>query len=420
MKKMRRLIALICVFALTIGLPMQTSYARGGTATVGQRSIVSVGREHTAVIDSNHALWIWGSNEYGQLGNNGAGNSTYTGTFGTRTVTYNIQTVPVKVLENVISVNCGAYFTAAIKADGTLWMWGDNKMGQLGDGTTRNRSVPVKVLDQVIAVSCGYSHTAAIRADGSLWMWGHNLYDQLGTGGVVNSSAPGVAGKLLPVQTVPVKIMDHVVSVSCGNFYTAAIRDDASLWSWGHNVANQLGLGDIKTQPIPLPIRVGIKSVYSGDESTVFIDGSNALTLLGSYDDMQLPQRKDITEICMGGEYRLAYICADSSLWARGYNYKVDRLYNPEFYQLMDNVYAAACSNTHIVTVQKDGSVWAWGFNGRGQIGNGGLGEPAKGSWRGFSTELLQDTPYRIAGIVAAVPGMPVMPVNPTVGGVSD
>ena len=391
MKSKRKLfsaaLALIC--ALTL---MPVSRAEGDTATLGQRSIVSAGNHHSAVIDSSHTLWSWGSNQYGQVGNGGATTST--------------QNTPVKVLDNVVSVSCGAYFTAAVKEDGTLWMWGQNDMGQLGDGTTSNRYTPVQVLDQVAAVSCGYSHTAAIRSDGSLWVWGHNLYGQLGTNGVTNSVISGWAGKQIPVQTVPVKIMNNVTAASCGDFHTAAVKTDGTLWVWGYNTANQLRLENIKQQMTPVQVRSQVKTVCCGDESVAFIDSSGSLTVWGSFLG-SAPTWKDITSISWKNGWRVGYIRANDSLWTVGYDYMLTGGGKPV--KQLDNVSAVACGGSHILAVQKDGSVWAWGFNGNGQIGNGGLGEVDLT----FGTEQIQKTPYKLAGITAAIPGTTGTPTQP-------
>lgn len=402
MKKWKTVLSLVFVTVIYLGLV--PSAAASSTGTAGRSTVVAAGTDHSAVIDNNHSLWTWGDNTYGQLGNGGASNSTYTVVAGYGNETHNIQTVPMKVLENVVSVSCGAYFTAAIKEDGTLWMWGQNDMGQLGDGTTSARFTPVQVLDRVAAVSCGYSHTAAIRSDGSLWVWGHNLYGQLGTDGITNSSVKGW-GDQLPVQTVPVKIMDNVAVVSCGAFHTAAIKTDGTLWIWGSNKADQLGYPKSTSaqQPTPLQVRSKVKTVCCGHESTIIIDDDGSLTTWGSYSQEQLPQRKDITAISWGAEWHCASVGMDGSLWVRGYNYKV---YDREIYKLMDNVCAAACGNSHILAVQNDGSVWAWGFNGYGQLGNGGLGEKdADSPWAWYSSQILQEAPYKLSGIIAAIPG---------------
>lgn len=147
-----------------------------------------------------------------------------------------------------MSVSCGSNHTAAIKTDGSLWMWGYNVSGQLGngfDGTVNGLSdvcqpTPVKVMDDVASVSCGRGHTAAIKTDGSLWMWGNNGNGELGNGGAGNVDQ-GSLGKL---QTVPVKIMDGVTAVSCGDSHTAAVKTDSSLWTWGSRESSESVFGN--------------------------------------------------------------------------------------------------------------------------------------------------------------------------------
>lgn len=94
----------------------------------------------------------------------------------------------MKIMDGVMAVSCGTSHTAAIKTDGTVWTWGTNSDGRLGNGTLTQSRIPVKVLDNAVAVSCGTNHTAAIKNDGSLWMWGDNSSGQLGNGGVGNTT----------------------------------------------------------------------------------------------------------------------------------------------------------------------------------------------------------------------------------------
>lgn len=198
---------------------------------------VSCGDAFTAAIKSDGTLWMWGYNKNGELGNGTKENSS----------------TPVKVMNNVSSVSCGEFHTAVIKDDRTLWLWGYNKNGELGNGTSEDSSIPIKVMDAVSAVSCGgmYSdkggYTAAIKTDGTLWMWGYNGKGQLGTGTRENSSTP-------------VKVMDNVFSVSCSgglysdNGHTAAVKRDGTVWIWGANRYGQLGNGTNSNSNIPIQV----------------------------------------------------------------------------------------------------------------------------------------------------------------------
>ena len=159
---------------------------------------LSAGLSHTAFVDQEGVLWTWGSNQSGQLG----AETQETGTDLEGTV-IPLSSRPLQVMEDVASVSAGADFTVALKTDGTLWAWGGNDYGQLGNGSTTPSDLPICVLDQVTAVSAGDYHVAALRADGSLWTWGDNLYGQLGDGTLESRSAPA-------------KVLDQAAAVSAG------------------------------------------------------------------------------------------------------------------------------------------------------------------------------------------------------------
>ena len=156
---------------------------------------VSCGVSHMAVISPDGGLCTAGSNDCGQLGDG----------------TTDMALFFYQVMDNVAAVNCGINYTAAIKTDGTLWTWGWNVYGQLGNNFQWNdtgvndqiiQTLPVKVLDGAAAVSCGRNHTIAVKTDGTLWTWGSNSYGQLGNGGTGNTT--DVEGK--PIQSVPKQI----------------------------------------------------------------------------------------------------------------------------------------------------------------------------------------------------------------------
>lgn len=309
---------------------------------------VSCGNRHTAAIKTDGSLWTWGWNYYGQLGNGGGGNTTdeYNGPY---------QTVPAKVLDNVAAVSCGDSHTAAIKTDGTLWMWG-------GYGGS---NVPVKVLDNVAAVSCGGGHTAAIKTDGSLWMWGSNYSGQLGNGSTKESDTP-------------VKVLDNVAAVSCGQSHTAAIKTDGSVWTWGLNNYDQLGNGG------------GGNTTNSSSETiqTVpvkVLDGAAAVNC---------------------GKLHTAAIKTDGSLWTCGAN-AYGALGNGTTVpsstpvKVMDGVSAVSCGSSFTTVVKTDGSLWTWGGNGFGELGyKGGNGD--------FLGYLIQTVPKQVAGLTASVsPSLP-------------
>jgi len=132
----------------------------------------------------------------------------------------------------------------AIKSDGSLWAWGNNEFGQLGDGTAETRPSPVKIMDDVAYVSAGPAHSAAITADGTLWTWGRNEYWELGHDTSEDEEN----------QLVPVAVMEGVASVAAGTFHTVAIGLDDYLWAWG---LRGFGIGEGRTiEESRLPIRV--------------------------------------------------------------------------------------------------------------------------------------------------------------------
>jgi alpha-tubulin suppressor-like RCC1 family protein len=182
---------------------------------------VSSGYRNTAAIKTDGTLWTWGRGDLGQLGDNTVVSKSSP-----------VQTITIGT--NWMQVSAGRRHTAAIKTDGTLWCWGNNQFGQLGDNTATSRSSPVQTVafgTNWKQVSTGYQITAAIKTDGTFWTWGYNNNGQLGTNTITHRSSP--------VQTIA--FGTNWKQVSCGSFQMAAIKTDGTLWTWGNNASGQLG-----------------------------------------------------------------------------------------------------------------------------------------------------------------------------------
>ena len=290
-------------------------------------------------------------------------------------------------------ISAGAFFSLAIKDDNSLWAWGVNEQGQLGDGTTENRHTPVKIMDSVESVLAVRNRAFAIRTDGSLWAWGS---------GVIGNGADGIWETVL----TPTKILDSVVSITaidgshsrriCATF---AIRTDGSLWAWGLNVSGQLGDGtswewerqDEALRHTPIKIMDDVVSVVTDDIRTFAVktDGSlwswgstrNGLLgcgTIGDHIDYRSTPEKVMDNVASvsANWWNTMVVKTDGSLWAWGSGRLGDGIErdhdNPLTtpVKIMDDV-ASVLYNGSTFAVRTDGSLWAWGSNRFGALGDG-------------------------------------------------
>jgi alpha-tubulin suppressor-like RCC1 family protein len=199
-------------------------------STIKTWTAVAAGASHTVAMRSDLTscagnVYAWGAGGSGQLGllllNN-----------------INIPTCVNLFPFQATAIAAGGAHTIAIRSDGTLWAWGSNASGQLGDGTTTDAIVPIQIGTSTdwIAISAGGSHSVGIQRDASLWTWGSNGYGQLGNGGTTDVLVPTRAGTAANWR-----------KVSAGKYYTTAVKNDGTLWLWGRNDAGQLGNGTTTT-----------------------------------------------------------------------------------------------------------------------------------------------------------------------------
>ena len=413
---MKRLLSLALALPLCLGLATP-ALALGGVSTLGTETILSTSALCASVIKSDGSLWMWGCDSYGQLGVGQGAKYADGGAMKTH-----ICEVPVKVMDNVRTVSLGYSHSAAIKTDNSLWMWGDNTHGELGIGITGNalsssfnpiQTIPVKVMDNVSAVSCGSSYTAAIKGDGSLWVWGTNGQSGylLGNGGVGNETVSPDSSYSVQTQTIPMKIMDDVSAVCCGQYSAAAIKKDGSLWMWGRNREGQLGTGSTRDSNIPVKVMDDVAAVSCGSwhtaaiktDGSLWVWGSNFLYELGNgtNKDSSVPIKimDDVAAVSCGAD-NTAVIKADGSLWVWGSNEhgqlgnggEGDQTQQRGIHnivtcqsvpvKIMDDVCAVSCgSGNFTAAIKTDGSLWTWGIDSYGQLGNGSAGSvsvPAK------------------------------------------
>jgi alpha-tubulin suppressor-like RCC1 family protein len=147
----------------------------------------------------------------------------------------------VSGLNGVVDISCGNWHSLALRGDGTVWAWGSNNFGQLGNnGPTTLSTVPVQVtgLSGVAVLSAGGNHSMALKSDGTLWAWGFNNVGQLGDGTNIQ--------RLAPVQ---VSGLSGVMSISAGEDHSLALQNNGTVWAWGQGGHGQLGDGQILIEP---------------------------------------------------------------------------------------------------------------------------------------------------------------------------
>lgn len=200
---------------------------------------ISAGYMHNACIKIDGSLWMWGRQYCGEIGNNS--------TMGIR--------IPAKIMEDVKSVSCGGQSTAIVKNDGTLWMVGRNDFGQLGDSTFITKTKPVNVMSDVVCASAGWCTSYAVKSDGTLFVWGRNDKGQVGDGTNIN-------------RTIPVEVMKDVKTVASSpfeTFFSAAIKKDSTLWIWGGEIIN------------PQMIASNVRSVSVADKKIEYVSTDGEL-----------------------------------------------------------------------------------------------------------------------------------------------
>ena len=283
----------------------------------------------------------------------------------------------------VHSVAAGSYHSMVLMTDGTLWATGYNYAGGLGDGTTTDRSSWEQVASGVASVACGYQHTMFIKTDGTLWATGLNANGELGDGTTTNRSTPE-------------QVATGVASVATGGAHTMFIKTDGTLWAMGYNGWGQLGNGTTTDQSTPIQIASGVVSVSAGNLQTVFLKTDGTLwgtgnnsngelgdgTSVGDGSSSNFAVRTTPEQVASGvasvseGAYRTMFVKTDGTLWATGWN-GYGQLGDGTtterniFEQVATGVASVSAGGEHTLLVKTDGTLWATGQNNDGQLGDG-------------------------------------------------
>ncbi len=306
----------------------------------------AAGGDHSLALCSDGTLASWGENSFGQLGNNSSTAST----------------VPVAVTmsgtlngKTVVAIAAGSYHSLALCSDGSVYAWGDNSFGQLGDNSTTRRTTPTAVYvagvlagKSVVAIAAGQYHSFALCSDGSIVSWGGNFMGQLGDNTTTQRKVPV---SLLNVGALNGK---SVIAIAAGQYHSLALCTDGNIAAWGTNNGGQLGDGTTNQRNAP-----------------VLVDRTGLLST------------KSVSRISAGGFGHCLALCTDGSIAAWGYNWAgqlgdgtttqrpspVAVISNGVLVgRTVTNIYAGS---SHSLAICSDGTLTSWGDNSSVQLGTG-------------------------------------------------
>lgn len=316
-------------------------FAAPSLLRAGDKKAVAAGYQFCLVLKQDGSLWAFGRNDDGQLGDG----------------TTQFRSEPVKVLDHVRQMSAGLFFSMALLEDGTLWTWGYNNNGQLGDGTNTSRLRPQKIMDGISDIAAGFAHALAVGNDGTLWAWGWNGWGQLGDGSDVD-------------RNVPVRVMTGVRQASADSNCTAAVKTDGSLWVWGDDVS-----GKSIMEP-PVKMLDGVRQVSVGGRHILAVMADGRLLAWGWNENGQLGDGTTTDRLTpvkimtgvkevSGGDGAALILCEDGSLYETGIYFKPSA---PR--KIKDGVRKVSCLGSNMV-LRNDGTLWMWGSNIHGQLGDG-------------------------------------------------
>ena len=270
------------------------------------------GYAHNLSVHRDGTLWAWGMNNQGQVGDG--------------TLTNRNGPVLVQGLTSVVAVAGGVFHSVALKSDGTVWTWGGNSEGQLGTGTTTPRTVPGPVpgLTGIVAIAAGYNHVLALKNDGTVYAWGDNWGGQIGNGTTVDRLTPFVVPGLT-----------GVVTLAGGAYHSAALKSDGTVMTWGRNAEGELGDGSHTDRFTPgaVPGLTGVSRLSAGayfnlallSNGTVKGWGHNFYGQLGDASNAERPAPvaatgiDSVVNVVAGAGFSLV-LRGDGTIWSCGQN----------------------------------------------------------------------------------------------------
>ncbi|OEF98131.1 RCC1 domain-containing protein [Desulfuribacillus alkaliarsenatis] len=393
-KKCMFMVTIALILAITIS-PLSSVFANGDIGSAA----VYVANNNSYAVTAEGEVYSWGVNQHGKLGI-GRDDLSDEG----RAV------IPEKIpnFTNVKTLATGSDHIIALKNDGTVWGWGRNNMGQLGQGHTEPHFIsPVQIsgLDNVKEIYAGNNFSMVVKTDGTVYSWGLQENGRLGQGEISENI-------LVPTQ---IEGLTNVVSLAVGNGHVLALKENGTVWAWGETKLGKIGNGTVgvnkedgEWSPVELASLQNIKTIIAGNEHSFAIDnkgqvfgwGNNHRGQLGIGDteDRSTPVLvQPITDLApkklgVGGNFSFA-ILDDGSAWTWGDNghgrlgaadqVSTDpaeafsivpvRVVNIEFTEgdYLEGVIQIASRNNHVVALLNDGTVVAWGANQHGQAGDG-------------------------------------------------
>ena len=327
---------------------------------------ISANDHTTCALKTDGTVWCWGAGHLGELGNNTGGDDN--GAFA-------LEPVQVLqgggFLTGVAAIDSGSRHTCALKTDGTVWCWGYDGFAQLGDATLgtgdyQTRLTPVQVvlgngkLTDAVAISAGGQQSCAIRSGGSVWCWGDDFYGELGDG----TRGNGNNIRLKPVQVVQgTGKFTNATALAAGARHTCARKSTGTVWCWGSDSRGELGDG---TLGAALHLRLKpVRVIYAGGPLV-------NVTSMASLNNYSCAVQTTGAVWCWGADYHGQL--GDGTRGGTGHvRLRATQVVYGAGH--LTGVAAISTGNAHTCAIKGAGTFWCWGWDGQGQLGDGTLGD---------------------------------------------